>query len=349
MRLRRGRLLPEWVARTRLSDERRQAIAAELFSDGSGELAGYVRRVVVLTALSTVIASLGLIANSAAVVIGAMLVAPLMQPIVALGAGLVLVRPRAEAMSLGLVVLATSEAFVVALLVGWLVPNFRVITLTPEIVSRTAPALLDLLVAVAAGAAGAYLTVRPRAGGALAGVAIAVALVPPLSASGVLVAHGNDRLAAGAFFLFLTNLVGIVLAAIVVFLATGFYESGRLSVGRRAAVTMPILVVALVSYPLVQRSLRTYQVSSYEGQVRAMVVPRLRKAGLGVQNVVVIRRAGLVVASLDVVGPTKPPDSRPLAQQLAERVGHPVRLILRWTAREEQTADSTPSRTLTAG
>ena len=295
-----------------------------------------------LTALSTAIASLGLIANSAAVVIGAMLVAPLMQPIVALAAGLVLARPRAEAMSLGLIVLASAEAFGVAALVGWLVPSFRIITLTPEILARTAPALLDLLIAVAAGAAGAYLTVRPRAGGALAGVAIAVALVPPLGACGVLVAHGNDRLAGGAFFLFLTNLVGIVLAAVVVFLATGFFEPGPLSFGRRVAVVIPVLVVAGVAYPLAHRSLQTYRVSEYEGQVRALVVPRLREAGLGVENLIVIRRGGLVVASLDVVGPAEPPDSQPLARQLALRVGHPVRLILRWTAREEQTSDSTP-------
>ncbi len=317
-------------------------IAEELFSDGAGELPAYGRRVVVLTALSTVIASLGLIANSAAVVIGAMLVAPLMQPIVALAAALVLARPRGEITSLGLIVLASAEAFAVALGVGLLVPSFRTITLTPELLARTAPALLDLLIAVAAGAAAAYVTVRPRAGGALAGVAIAVALVPPLSACGVLLAHGNDRLAAGAFFLFLTNLVGIVLAAVAVFLATGFFEARRLSLGRWIAIAVPILVVAGVAYPLAQRSLRTYQVSRYEGQVRAVVVPPLRDAGLGVENVVVIQRDGIVVASLDVVGPTGPPDTQPLAQELAAKVRHPVRLILRWTAREEQTAESTP-------
>ncbi len=297
---------------------------------------------VVLTALSTVIASLGLIANSTAVVIGAMLVAPLMQPIIALAAALVLARPRAEIMSVGLIALASAEGFAVSFLVGWLVPSFRVITLTPELLTRTAPALLDLVIAVMAGAAGAYLTVRPRAGGALAGVAIAVALVPPVSASGVLLAHGNARLAAGAFFLFLTNLVGIVLAAVAVFLATGFFEPGLSGLGRWVAVGVPILIVAGVAYPLAQRSLHAYQVSEYEGQVRSVVVPRIRKAGLGVENLVVIRRGGLVVASLDVVGPTKPPDSQPLARELATRVRHPVRLILRWTAREEQTGESTP-------
>ena len=197
-------------------EEERRTIVAGIFSDGPGELAPYVFRLTTLTALSTVIAAFGLIANSAAVVIGAMLVAPLMQPIIGLAAALVLGQPRREFTSLALIVLTTAEAFVVALLAGLAVPSFRVITLTPELLARTAPALLDLAIAVAAGAAGAYVTVRPRAGGAIAGVAIAVALVPPLSACGILLAHGNGGLASGAFFLFLTNLVGIVLSAVVV-------------------------------------------------------------------------------------------------------------------------------------
>jgi uncharacterized hydrophobic protein (TIGR00271 family) len=216
-------------ARTALSEAEREAIASGIFCDQPGELGPYVARLTALTALSTVIAALGLIGNSPAVVIGAMLVAPLMQPIIGLAAALVLARPRGELMSLGLIVLTAAEAFVTALLVGLAVPAFRVITLTPELLARTAPALLDLGVAVAAGAAGAYVTVRPRAAGAIAGAAIAVALVPPLGACGVLLAHGNTSLAGGAFFLFLTNLVGIVLAAVAVFLATGFVRHEEMS------------------------------------------------------------------------------------------------------------------------
>ena len=95
-----------------------------------------------------------------------------------------------------------------------------------------------------------------------------------------------------------------------------------------------------IAYPLAHRSLHTYQLSSDEGQVRAVVVPRLRAAGLGIQQVVVIRRGGLLVVSLDVTGPEAPADTHLLAQQLAKRIGYPVRVILRWTRREELIADS---------
>jgi uncharacterized hydrophobic protein (TIGR00271 family) len=325
----------------RLSDADRDAIATDLFCDGPGELRPYVARLTVLTALSTVIAALGLIGNSPAVVIGAMLVAPLMQPIIGLAAALVLGRPRGELLSFGLIVLTVAEAFAVAVLAGWAVPTFRVITLTPELLARTAPALLDLGIAVAAGAAGAYVTVRPRAGGAIAGAAIAVALVPPLGACGVLLAHGNTSLAGGAFFLFLTNLVGIVLAAVAVFLATGFVRRKETSRARAIAIAIPLLIVLGVAYPLAQRSLNTYRLSSDEADIRSLILPQLRAGGLGIQSLSVIHQAGRVVASIDVAGPETPPAVEPLAEQLAARLGQPVRVILRWTSRQELVADST--------
>lgn len=86
--------------------------------------------------------------------------------------------------------------------------------------------LLDLVVGVAAGAAGAYVTVKPRALAALPGVAIAVTLVPPLAATGILLQHGEHRLARGAALLLLTNLAAILLAAMLVFLAAGFRSGG---------------------------------------------------------------------------------------------------------------------------
>ena len=324
-----------------LSEADREKIAADIFCDEPGELGPYIGRLIVLTGLSTVIAALGLIENSPAVVIGAMLVAPLMQPIIGLAAALVLARPRSELMSFGLIVLTTAEAFVVALIVGYAVPTFRVVTLTPELLGRTAPALLDLGIAVAAGAAGAYVTVRPRAGGAIAGAAIAVALVPPLGACGVLLAHGNTSLAGGAFFLFLTNLVGIVLAAVAVFLATGFVRHKEMTRIRWIAIAIPLIVVAVVAYPLAQRSLHTYQLSSDEAHVRTLILPQLRAAGLGIQNLTVIHQSGQVVASIDVAGPDTPPNPEPLAHQLAARLKRPVRVILRWTSRQELVAAST--------
>ncbi len=331
------------VPRNRLNAADREALVAGVLCDGPGELRPYVARLTMLTALSTVIAALGLIENSAAVVIGAMLVAPLMQPIIGLAIELVLARPRSELVSFVLIVFTAAEAFVIALIVGYAVPAFRVVTLTPELLSRTAPALLDLAIAVAAGAAGAYVTVRPRAGGAIAGAAIAVALVPPLSACGVLLARGNGSLARGAFFLFLTNLVGIVLAAVAVFLATGFVRRKEMTRVSWIAIAIPLVVVLAVAYPLAQHSLRTYRLSSDEAEVRTLILPQLRADGLGIQSLTVIHQSGEVVASIDVVGPEAPPAAAPLARQLAGRLKRPVRVILRWTRRQESFADSSAS------
>jgi uncharacterized membrane protein len=95
-------------------------------------------------------------------------------------------------------------------------------------VSRVSPTLLDMLIALAAGAAGAYATVDKRVSASITGVAIAVALVPPLAVVGVTLTTGAYPEAFGAFLLFLTNLVSIILAASIVFVLTGFAVIGRL-------------------------------------------------------------------------------------------------------------------------
>lgn len=101
------------------------------------------------------------------------------------------------------------------------------IPLTHEIIGRTTPNLLDLMIALAGGAAGAYATVAPRISVAFVGVAIATALVPPLASSGILLARGEFHLAFGAFLLAFTNIVAIQFASSVVMWSTGFHRVVR--------------------------------------------------------------------------------------------------------------------------
>lgn len=176
----------------------------------------------VLIGLSTLIASLGLLLSSPAVVIGAMLVAPLMSPMIGAGLAIVLGNPRFLRLSLGAVVRGTFLAIVLGVLTGFLQPEG---TLTPEILARTQPTLLDLGVAVFAGLAGAYALAHSDAAAALPGVAISAALVPPLATVGIAFATGNYRESAGALLLYSTNLVAIVAAAVFVFLSLGFRPS----------------------------------------------------------------------------------------------------------------------------
>ena len=172
-----------------------------------------------------IIATLGLLSNSAAVIIGAMIVAPLMNPIISLAFGGVEVNRVLIFRSLLTIVLGTIViivmAFLVSELIGWKLAG-------SELIARMSPSLLDLGIAVAAGAAAAFAYTRPGVSSALAGIAIAVALVPPLCTVGVALSLGHKSgtdigfamgtvSASGPFLLYLTNIFGIILSASLIF------------------------------------------------------------------------------------------------------------------------------------
>ncbi len=166
-----------------------------------------------LMVLSTCIAAIGLIQNSAAVVIGAMLVAPLMTPLLGLGLALVQGNPVLARISVRSVGFGVVVALLVGLTVGFLTPGFE--EPTREMLGRGGPSVLDLFVAFASGLAAAYASSRPGLLAALPGVAIAAALVPPIATSGLALSLGNLDLAFNALLLFVINMVTIVLATVV--------------------------------------------------------------------------------------------------------------------------------------
>jgi uncharacterized hydrophobic protein (TIGR00271 family) len=172
---------------------------------------------VALICLSTLIAGLGLIRNSVAVVIGAMLVAPLMTPIVGAGLGLAHGNFRLIKSALLTVLRGFATAFVIGLLLGLLMQP----EMTSEIEDRGAPNFLDLAVALASGVAAAYAMGRPNLISAIPGVAIAAALVPPLAASGIALALGDFWHSKGALLLFFTNIVAIILGTTTTFWSVG--------------------------------------------------------------------------------------------------------------------------------
>lgn len=168
---------------------------------------------------SCVIATFGLLSNSAAVIIGAMIVAPLMLPIRGLAFGAlqgnaILFRQGAIAIVAG-TLLALAIAYCLGLLVN--LPSYG-----NEILSRSEPTLLDLGIAVAAGAISGYAKVEPKISGSLAGTAIAVALMPPICVIGLGLAQENWFLSLGATVLYLTNLLGIALSCMLTFLVVGY-------------------------------------------------------------------------------------------------------------------------------
>jgi uncharacterized hydrophobic protein (TIGR00271 family) len=163
---------------------------------------------IALICLSTLIAGLGLVRDSAAVVIGAMLVAPLMTPLV--GSGLAIV--QGNYLLLSNAVKTVLRGFLLAFLLGWLLGVcLPTLDITSEMRARGSPHVLDLLVAFISGIAAAYAIGRPNLSSALPGVAIAAALVPPVATAGLAAAGMEWRLAAGSLLLFLTNIVAIIL------------------------------------------------------------------------------------------------------------------------------------------
>lgn len=174
-----------------------------------------------LISLSTIIAALGLLDNSAAVVIGAMLVAPLMTPLVGMGFALIQANERLFKTSIRSVCFGFAVAFGISALLGLLVTLFSSLGISPQMASRDTPSLVDLFVALFSGVAGAYAMSRPNLLSALPGVAIAAALVPPIATSGMSLTMGDFALSGGAALLFFTNIVAIVLGTAVTFWAVG--------------------------------------------------------------------------------------------------------------------------------
>ena len=204
----------------------------------------------VLIILSSIIATLGLLLGSPAVVIGAMLVAPLMSPVLGFSLGIVLGELRLIRLSLESVLKGVVASILVAVVIGLMSP-FK--EMTTEIISRTQPTLLDLFIALASGMAGAYAISKKDVSAALPGVAIAAALAPPLGVVGLGVALGKPQAAGGALLLFITNIISINLAGVIVFSLLGVRPQNWLPETKRRirrGVTGIVLMIILITIPL---------------------------------------------------------------------------------------------------
>lgn len=215
--------------RDRLQHGERLRVVEALFHEGV-RMRPFLARFMALMALSATIASLGVVSDSTAVVIGAMLVAPLMDPVLGVAAALVMAWPRRLLHQSALVAAGAALAVAVSFLISLIVPG-DAYPLPAELVARTSPNLLDLGIALAAGAVGAYGQIRRQASDALTGVAVAIALVPPLAVVGITVQLAEWQMVLGALMLFLVNVVGSVVSALVTFIVAGFVPGRRLLTG----------------------------------------------------------------------------------------------------------------------
>ena len=202
-----------------------------------------------LMAMATMIASLGLLANSVAVVIGAMLVAPLMMPLI--GSGLALVQGNWPLWTRS--IKAVALGFLAALLIGLAtgcLARWTGFAMTDELWARGKPTLLDLGIAFVSGVAASYCLARPKLSGALAGVAIAAALVPPIATVGISFGLGKYSTALGAALLFGTNVVTVILGASVNFWLAGLRGRGEGGEWRRRIWIVLMLACVGCAVPL---------------------------------------------------------------------------------------------------
>jgi uncharacterized hydrophobic protein (TIGR00271 family) len=298
----------------------------QLIPEGEA-LVGYVLRFMGLIVLSAGIASFGLLADSPAVVIGAMLVAPLMTPIVAAAAATVMARNVRLLVSLAIIAAGTLGAIAVGYLTAF-VAGTQVIGATDlpgEVRARTFPGLLDLGIAITAGAAAGFIVPRRSTTGALPGVGIAVALVPPLATVGITYRVGADSAAANAFLLYVTNLAAIIFSVSVMLILAGFrpVEKGRSLVRR---LTLTVVAVVFVAVPLTLHTRSTIEDTS----LRRSVVSAIRAWDDRVRAVEVNAdvAGGTATVEVLIIGSNDPRPAWLLATEIERRFGGPVDLRL---------------------
>ncbi|NED68127.1 TIGR00341 family protein, partial [Streptomyces sp. SID10244] len=219
----------------------------------------------IMLTLSGIIAVSGVVADSTATVIGAMIVAPLSTPILGIGLGIVTARGKLILASVGYVLAGVVLVTALGVILSQLLPNPTNVLANSQVLGRTSPTLVDLLAALATGVVGAVAITRRDVGDVLPGVAIAISLVPPLGVVGVCLGSGAPSLALGAFVLFASNVIAMIITSVVV-LTIGSYgreaaeqsaaETGS-APGRRHSRAYVVLAIALivVAIPMVINSL----------------------------------------------------------------------------------------------
>ncbi len=249
----------------------------------------------VLVVASCLIATFGLLENSVAVIIGAMIIAPLISPIQSLAFGAAEGEVSLFRGGLTTVVAGAVLAILTSALLGKVVGLFH---FGSEVLSRTKPTLFDLGIAVAAGAVGGFAKVRPEISNSVAGTAVAVALMPPLCVAGLELAKGAPTAIFGAVLLFVTNLLGITLSCMLVYMLAGYTVFGK----AHRAIGWTLALIAIVAIPL--------GVGLYELLREARLETALRTALL--QRTGTFQRADLVSADFDWL--TKPPTAHLLVR-----------------------------------
>ncbi|NMC47277.1 MAG: DUF389 domain-containing protein [Chloroflexi bacterium] len=270
-----GLLWQSVTLKQKLSDTRKAIVINEMAESSTPGFDFYL-----LIILSCTIATLGLVTNSSAVIIGAMLIAPLMSPILGLSMSSLTGRQVLFRRSMLSILSGALLAIVLSALitfVAYRIPYGIPESLPNEILARIKPSPLDLGIALAGGAAAAYALAHPRLTATLPGVAISTALMPPLCTIGIGIAFTNRSIFLGSGLLFLTNLSAISFAGIITFALMGFSPVRHEKSTRKIphSILLSALFVIIITIPLVILSWNTISSARFERKVKNVLTAQI--------------------------------------------------------------------------
>jgi uncharacterized hydrophobic protein (TIGR00271 family) len=303
------------------------AFTNKLFFEGNRQRVD-LERFAILLFLSTAIATYGVIGDSTATVIGAMIISPLMRPIMAITAGLVMGDMKRASRSLGIVVISVVGVIGVA----WIFAELSIVTVpvisfqsNSQIVGRVSPRMIDLYVALWSGVAAAFAMSRDDVADSLPGVAIAIALVPPLCVVGIGLAEGELNSAGGAMLLFVTNFLLILLAGGAVLALLGLNKAavkGLEPNSRRTAYLFVALAIVLVIIPLGTTSLRVFQQRQMEKQAVQSAYHWVADKDYSIRRIQVVEDQ----VTLEIYGTGERPVLSELGDRLNALLDRPIKL-----------------------
>lgn len=291
-------------AGTEISTVERREVLEELFVLGTDNQLPFYKRMAYLLIVSTIIACCGLMADSAAVVIGAMLVAPMMRPVMIASAAITLGWTQHLYQALILTFLMALAAVGIASVFALVSPD--VVTIPGQVLARTTPTYFDLVIALAAGSGGAF-TMTHKESNAIPGVAMAVALLPPLASTGILLVFDQNDLALKAFILFFTNFAAMVLAATLTFLYLGISPAKTRERSAKFIRNFTLgffLLVFGISVPLYFLSTEVWYDASYKANQSEELQSWLKQNDLLIDDVQIDEERRIVFFKL--LGPNPP-------------------------------------------
>ena len=258
--------IEKFISPFHIDKKRQEKVYKEIKENAKGDFDFFV-----LTIFSAIIITLGLIVDSSAVVIGGMLLAPLVWPILALSIAIVKGRTKLLQSSIATLFRSTVIILLISFVLGFISPEYAL--KGSEFISRTSPTIFELFIALAAGFVGAFVITYPKIGAAIAGVVVAAALVPPIAVIGLSVSHGNLEMAGGAFILYLSNLIAVTFSASALFIVSKF-KGPSTEIGqdkRKSNIRWSLIFLIVMAIPLLLITSEAIKEKKQQNTIRQII------------------------------------------------------------------------------